>query len=188
MNIERFDDSFREDIKIGDIVFVSYRNKIGELIEITNDGLYRVKIENNTQNFHKDFIRKPTEDELNWYNAELKAKQWLKDRQKELSTLKFRCFETDLWKEQKELLREAGYFVYDLRDWDEGNGFNIEIHVVVNHIGCWITDTDLKPYMNEESWIGIDELKLAKIEDIPYEETKEFLDNGHKLHFENKKG
>lgn len=186
--VERFDDSFRENIKVGDIVFVSYGNKIGKLIKITDDGLYKVKTKNNTLNYYKDFIRKPTEDELNWYNAELKAEQWLKDRQKELSTLKFRCFETDLWKEQKELLKEAGYFVYDLRDWDEGNGYNIEIHVVVNHIGCWITDIDLKPYMNEESWIGVDELELSQIEDIPYIEIMELLKKGEALHFANKKG
>lgn len=132
---------------------------------------------------YKPYVKSPEQIE-----AELKAKQWLKDRQKELSTLKFRCFETDLWKEQKELLREAGYFVYDLRDWDEGDGFNIEIHVCVNHIGCWITDTDLKPYMNEESWIGIDELKLAQIDNIPYEKIKELLQKGETLHFANKKG
>lgn len=134
---------------------------------------------------YKPYVKTPEQIE-----AELKAKQWLKDRQKELSTLKFRCFECDLWREQKELLKEAGYFVYDLRDWDEGNGYNIEPHVVVNHIGCWITDIDLIPYMNDCSghWIGIDELALAQIEDIPYSEIKELLDKGKELHFANKKG
>lgn len=188
MNTERFNDSFREGIKTGDVVFVSYGNVIGEFIEITENDLYRVKTKNYTGNFHRDFVRKPTEEELKWYNAERKAIQWLKNRQKELSTLKFRCFECDLWREQKELLRESGYFVYDLRDWDEGNGYNIELRVVVNHIGCWVTDIDLRPYMNDENWIGIDELKLAQIENIPYGEIKELLDKGKELHFANKKG
>ena len=127
---------------------------------------------------------------MKWYNEEQKAKQWLKDRQKELSTLKFRRYDTDLWKEEKQLLREAGYFVYDLRDWDDGKGYNIEPNVCVNHIGCWITDTDLKPYMNDCAghWIGIDELALAQIEEIPYSEIKELLDKGKELHFANKKG
>lgn len=188
MDVERFDDSFREGITIGNLVFVSYGNIIGEFIGITDNGLYRVKTKNHIGNYSRNFIRKPTEDELKWYNAELKAIQWLKDRQRELSALKFRCFETDLWREQKELLREAGYFVYDLRDWDEGNGYNIEINVCVNHIGCWITDTDLKPYMNEGSWIGIDELELAQIDDIPYIEIIELLKKGEALNFANKKG
>ena len=111
--------------------------------------------------------------------------EWLKNRQEELKDLNFKCFETDLWKEEKILLREAGYFIYDLRDWDEGDGFNIEHRVIVNHIGCWITDMDLTPYMNDGSWIGIDELAKANIQEIPYEEIKELLDKGHKLHFEN---
>ena len=183
-----FNDSFREGIKVGDIVFVSYVGRLGELISITEDGLYRVQTKKYTGNFHKTFIRKPTEDESKRYEAEQKAAQWLKDRQKELSTLKFRCFETDLYREQKELLREAGYFVYDLRDWDEGSGYNIEPNVCVNHIGCWVTDIDLIPYMNNCSghWIGIDELELAQIEDIHYAEIKELLDKGRELHF--KKG
>lgn len=127
---------------------------------------------------YKPYVKSPEQIE-----AEQKAAQWLKDRQKELSTLKFRCFECDLWREEKELLREAGYFVYDLRDWDEGDGYNIEISVVVNHIGCWVTDIDLKPYMNDGSWIGIDELKLAQIEEIPYSELEELLKKGRELHF-----
>lgn len=111
------------------------------------------------------------------------AKVWLEKRQDELKGLTFKCYETDLWKEQKELLKNAGYFVYDLRDWDEGNGFNIEHHVRVNHIGSWITDINLTPYMNDDSWIGIDELEKANIEEIQYEEIKELLDKGRKLHF-----
>ena len=108
--------------------------------------------------------------------------QWLKTRQNKLSELKFRRFETDLWKEQKELLKKAGYFVYDLRDWDEGDGYNIEIHVSVNHIGNWITDIDLTPYMNEGSWIGVDELETAQIQDIPYNEISDLLLKGDELH------
>ena len=134
---------------------------------------------------YKPYVKTPEQIE-----AEQKAAQWLKDRQKELSTLKFRCFESDLWREEKELLREAGYFVYDLRDWDDGRGYNIEISVVVNHIGCWVTDIDLIPYMNDcgGHWIGIDELKLAQIEEIPYSEIKELLEKGREMHFANKKG
>ena len=185
--VERFDEIQRENLKVGDVVYVSYSNKVGVITEIIKETyctLYKV----NGGKYHENFVRKPTENELKWYNNEQKAKQWLADRQKELSTLKFRRFDCDLWREQKELLREAGYFVYDLRDWDEGNGYNIEPHVVVNHIGCWVTDMDLIPYMNDCSghWIGIDELKLAQIEEIPYSEIKELLDKGKELHF--KKG
>ena len=181
---ERFDETQRENLEVGDVVYVSYSNQVGVITEIIKETyctLYKV----NGGKYHENFIRKPTENELKWYNNEQKAKQWLADRQKELSTLKFRRYDCDLWREQKELLREAGYFVYDLRDWDEGNGYNIEVRVVVNHIGCWITDIDLRPYMNDNSWIGIDELKLAQIEEIPYEEIKELLDKGKELHFAN---
>ena len=132
---------------------------------------------------YKEVEYKPYVKSQELIDSELKAKQCLKDRQNELNTLKFRHFECNLWREQKELLREAGYFVYDLRDWDDGNGYNIELHVVVNHIGCWITDIDLRPYMNDESWIGIDELKFAQIEDIPYAEIMELLKKGEELHF-----
>ena len=139
---------------------------------------------------YKEVEYKPYAKSPELIEAELRAEQWLKGRQKELSTLKFRRYETDLWMEQKVLLAEAGYFVYDLRDWDEGNGFNIELHVAVNHIGCWVTDIDLIPYMNHRygHWVGIDELKFAQIEEIPYAEIKELLDKGKELHFANKKG
>ncbi len=135
---------------------------------------------------YKPYVKTPEQIE-----AELKAGQWLKNRQQELSTLKFRRYIDTLWREEKETLREAGYFVYDLRDWDDGgSGYNIEPHVVVNNIGNWITDIDLMPYMNDCAghWIGIDELALAQIEDIPYAEIKELLEKGREMHFADKKG
>ena len=185
--IEKFDKLQRENLKVKDIVYCSYINKVGSIRDIGtngNDALYQ--IDGWGAYFHEKFIRKATEDEIKWYNTELEAKKWLKKRQNELKGLTFRYFETNLWKEEKELLKEAGYFVYDLRDWDEGDGYNIEHHVYVNHIGCWITDKDLTPYMNDGSWIGIDELKKANIEMIPYRELEEIFDEGRKLHFRNR--
>lgn len=109
--------------------------------------------------------------------------QWLENRREELKDLKFKHFETTLWREQKELLRENGYFVYDLRDWDNGRGYNIEVRACVNNIGNWITDIDLTPYMNNGCWIGIDELKNSQIDEIPYDEIKDILQKGKELHF-----
>lgn len=113
------------------------------------------------------------------------ADKWLKKRQEELSTLSFRCYDGDLFPEQKKLIREAGYYVYDLRDWDDGSGYNIELSVVVNHIGCWVTDIDLKPYMNNTCghWIGIDELEKASIHYTLDEILKPYLEEGRKQHF-----
>lgn len=113
------------------------------------------------------------------------AEIWLENRRKELSSLRFRIYDSELWPEEKEILRKAGYFVYDLRDWDEGNGYNIEVKVVANHIGHWVTDIDLTPYMNEGTWIGIDELQNAKLESIPYDEIKHLLQEGRELHEKN---
>ena len=45
---------------------------------------------------------------------------------------------------------------------------------------------DLTPYMNDGSWIGIDELENANIEMIPYKEIEKLLDEGRKLHFRNR--
>lgn len=186
---EEFDKSERENLKIGDLAYCSKT----EMLDIIVDKIERSEGYESLYSFKRyggyyqeEFIRKPTEDELKWYNVELDAKKWLKNRQEELKTLTFRRFDSDLWKEEKELLKEAGYFVYDLRDWDDGKGYNIEHHVCVNHIGCWITDIDLTPYMNEGYWIGIDELKYANIKEIPYLELKEYFDKGNALHFKDK--
>lgn len=113
------------------------------------------------------------------------AEIWLENRRKELSSLCFRVYDSALWPEEKEILRNAGYFVYDLRDWDEGNGYNIEVKAVANHIGNWVTDIDLTPYMNEGRWIGIDELQDTKFESIPYDEIKHLLQEGRELHAKN---
>lgn len=115
------------------------------------------------------------------------AEIWLENRRKKLSSLCFRVYDSELWPEEKEILRNAGYFVYDLRDWDEGNGYNIEVKAVANHIGNWVTDIDLTPYMNEERWIGIDELQDTKFESIPYDEIKHLLQEGRELHAKNMK-
>ena len=106
----------------------------------------------------------------------------------ELNKLQFRCFETDLYKEQKELLRKAGFYVYDLRAWDEGNGYSVETHVVANHIGCWITDMDLQPYMHENTWLCSDEFNFSNISQIPYKEIEIFLIQGREIHFKNYHG
>lgn len=111
-----------------------------------------------------------------------KEVDWLKDRQNQLGTLKFRCYETDLFKQQIELLKNAGYYLYTLKSWDEGDGYNICKNGFVNRFGYWITDMDLTPYMNEGTWIGIDELEKARIDDIPYTEIKGFLDQGRQAY------
>lgn len=113
------------------------------------------------------------------------AEIWLENRRKELSSLRFRVYDSELWPEEKEVLCKAGYFIYDLREWDEGNGYNIEVKTVANHIGNWVTDIDLTPYMNEGTWIGIDELRDTKFESIPYDEIKHLLQEGRKLHGKN---
>jgi len=69
---------------------------------------------------------------------------------------------TDFTKEDQPLidkLREAGIFVYHLRDWDdEEEGYNIEVYAIVNRIGFMLSDTDLSPFMHDNLWIGSDKL------------------------------
>lgn len=182
---QRFADSEREGLRPGDLVYVSYTGKIGTFKNVTNLGYWVVKFKKHEILFDKEFIRRPTEAEVNWYKAEIAAEEWLKKRQEELKDLKFKCHVGTLWPEEVQVLREAGYFVYDLRNWDTGSGYNIEIHVTINNIGHMVTDTDLKPFMNDHSWIGIDELDKAQMDDLFFD-IKDLLEKGKKLHDENK--
>ena len=127
--------------------------------------------------FHENFVRLATESEKEYYLAEKKKVEFLKNRKKELANLTFRYYETGcLSRNQRECLKNNGYFCYDLRSWDEGSGFDIEPHVTVNNIGSWITDLDLTPYMNENgAWIGIDELEDAILDELPRSEIAGFL-------------
>lgn len=101
--------------------------------------------------------------------------------------LSFRYLDVTLWREQKALLKDAGYFVYDLRDHDEGNGYTIETFSRVNNIGNWVTDIDLTPYMDEGSWIDRADLDdIANIALLPYDEIKELLRIGRECHIEKK--
>ena len=195
-------------LAIGDVVYV-YKDKwdlysIVDFTEINGTKYCWLKKDPDdrfSKRYHPRFVHiAPNDDTKEHYlksispEHKLKMKElyeeaakWLADRQDELKDLSFRRYDGDLWREQKKLLREAGYFVYDLRDWGEGNGFNIEHKVWVDHIGCWVTDMDLTPYMNEGKWIGIDELSKANIVELPYDELKSYLKKGHDEHFAAKK-
>lgn len=56
-----------------------------------------------------------------------------------------KAFETGLRikHEDREKINALGYFVYDVRHNDDGEVDTIEHHVVVNHRGTLITDTEL---------------------------------------------
>lgn len=167
-------------LAIGNIVFVSYNEKIGEItdvVERNGQTLYRVKWNKGEVVFHEKFVKLASEQERASYLNEKKAREFLKKRKDELANLTFRYYETSsLSRSQKESLRNNGYFCYDLRSWDEGSGFDIEPHVTVNNIGSWITDLDLTPYMNENgAWIGIDELEDAILDELPRSEIAGFL-------------
>lgn len=45
-----------------------------------------------------------------------------------------------LRREQKEALRDAGFYTYDLRSWDDGGGTQIEKSVLVNYEGTIVTN------------------------------------------------
>ena len=101
---------------------------------------------------------------------------WLAKRKEELSLLKFKyTMIPDLSQNSVKALEQAGFFCYPLRDWDEGIGFNIEVSAVINRIGWWVTDMDLRPYMNDGQWIGIDELSLAELDWLCDEDVESYL-------------
>ena len=162
---------------VGDLVTVTYTRyfpnvgTVQEVIYNDNHILYKV----NGCKYAEKFIRTPTEDELLQYELEQHTANWVRFRQESLKNLKFRHIEIGLTPEQKEILRQNGYFSYDLRDWDTGIGYNIECNVLANNIGNMVTDIDLTPYMNEGNWIGSDELEKATMEDLPYEEIKKYV-------------
>lgn len=103
--------------------------------------------------------------------------------EKNLKNLSFRFIDVTLWEEQKKLLKDAEFFVYDLRDWDDGDGYNIEVCARANNIGNWVTNVDLAPYMHEGKWIGRDELDEAEMEFLPYAEIEGLLRLGKDIHF-----
>lgn len=200
--------SKKRTLKVGDIVYL-YRNEsviytITDIAKV-NDKIYcwlkKDPEDNCAIRYHRKFVHL-VEDETEKerylyrispeYKAELKAQReaaekWLSDRQNELKGLTFRCYETDLFSEEEELLKKAGYFVYYLTDGDEGIHYNIRRKAWANRFGRWVTDTDLTPYMSDGECINTQELMKAKIIDIPYEELKPYLDEGRKLHFDAKK-
>ena len=197
------------DLKIGDVVYL-FKNQstlyqISDIEIQNNKTYYWLKRDMDSpvaQRHHARFVHRATNEKdiekyLYYHSPEFKAEmkkmfdeaaQWLKDRQEELEDLSFRVYVTDLWSEQMTLLEENGYFCYDLRDWDNGGGYNIEKCVFANRIGNWVTDVDLTPYLNEGSWMGIDELKLADLRELPYEEIAELLEKGEKAHFTKRNG
>lgn len=167
---------------IGDIIYDSYIHQVGEVTEIINRNgqtLYQIKWAKGEGVFHENFIRAATAEEQKTYFYFKKQKEALEKRKMELSNLSFRYFEVGyLSPKDRDNLTRNGYFCYDLRDWDNGMGFDIEHHVAVNNIGSWITDCDLSPYMNNNgcsSWIGIDELGSTITEEIPYSEISKYV-------------
>lgn len=47
-------------------------------------------------------------------------------------------------KGSKKALSKNGFYVYDLRTWDIGNGCTIENFVLVNHEGTMVTDVPIE--------------------------------------------
>lgn len=198
-----------KNFKIGDVVYL-YKNQstLYQIsgIETENDKTYYwlkrdldspiaerlherfIHLATNEKDIEKYLYYQSPEFKVKMKNAIEEADKWLAERQEALKGLSFRFFETNLWPEQKTLLEENGYFCYDLRDWDEGSGYNIEKSAFVNRIGNWVTDMALTPYMNEGTWIGIDELELATLIPLPYEEIADLLSKGEKMHFAERNG
>lgn len=165
-----------KNFKNRDVVYL-YKNEstlyqISDIVKENGSTYYWLKRDLDSpiaERAHERFVHQATNEKdiakyLYYQSSEFKEKmkagmddtdKWLKGRQDELKELSFRVLETNLWPEQKNLLEENGYFCYDLRDWDEGSGYNIEKSAFVNRISSWVTDMDLTPYLNEGTWIGI---------------------------------
>ena len=57
----------------------------------------------------------------------------------------------------KDLLLKQGIYSYDLRDWDEGEGFNIELSVLVNHFGTMFTNFPIPEIQKYHDYIENEE-------------------------------
>ena len=60
-------------------------------------------------------------------------------------------------KEKKENL-----FYYDLREYDDGDGYTIEKRALVNNIGCLITDTEI---LKDKEFVDGEEFEKMEIEE-----------------------
>jgi len=198
----------KRNLKVGNVVYL-YRNDsvmytITDISKVNDKTYCWLKKDPDSRcaiRYHKKFVHLVTDEEAKKrylhrispeYKAELKAKReaaekWLVDRQNELAGLTFRCYETDLFPEERDLISKAGYYIYSMTDGDEGPGYNIKKNGLANRFGYWITDTDLTPYMSDGRCIHTSELAKTKIINIPHEELKPYFDEGRRLHFEKKK-
>lgn len=64
-------------------------------------------------------------------------------------------------KEQEEKIKQAGMNVYDLRDTE--TGFRIQKRVIVNNIGCLITDEKLQNLNSWDADFGMDETEFDEL-------------------------
>lgn len=107
------------------------------------------------------------------YNRDTKEqrKLWFREKEltKEIKPL-FHEFGYRLSKEERKYYEDKGFFCYDLRcdSWDEG--FIVEKNVLINHVGCIITNKDLG-LTEEKRYIELSTLE-KEFNEIPYEEFK----------------
>lgn len=107
------------------------------------------------------------------YNRDTKEqrKLWFREKEltKEIKPL-FHEFGYRLSKEERKYYEDKGFFCYDLRcdSWDEG--FIVEKNVLINHVGCIITNKDLG-LTEEKRYIELSTLEKG-FNEMPYEEFK----------------
>lgn len=66
--------------------------------------------------------------------------------------------------------RKAGFFYYELRNHDEGTGYNVEDYVLCNNIGSWVTDYDVLQDVKEpRRWLSAED--IFKKYDMVYDAT-----------------
>ena len=81
--------------------------------------------------------------------------------------------------DEREVLKRNGYYVYDLRSWDTGNGNTIEPRVVVNYEGSVITNFEITNWdINDEHGKVINDMyKWVEDNDIEERDFDSELEN-----------
>lgn len=177
-----------EDLRKNDLKLILLKDKVGMFIQDINNNIYEIETywlgsyldkliknkatvvfnlidRNMISNFDKEiFTWKNIQDFIEKHSGiqlEKEASNMNKDNVK----LKY----TDITKKPPINERNPNLFYYDLRDADEGLGYDIERNVIINNIGSIVTNKDIlgdREFITDEEFEMLEAEYVEKIEEL----------------------
>ena len=177
-----------EDLRKNDLKLILLKDKVGMFIQDINNNIYEIETywlgsyldkliknkatvvfnlidRNMISNFDKEIFTWKNIQDFIEKNSGIQLEKEASNMNKDNVKLKY----TDITKKPPINERNPNLFYYDLRDADEGLGYDIERNVIINNIGSIVTNKDIlgdREFITDEEFEMLEAEYVEKIEEL----------------------